>query len=292
MLNNQYLINSGRANNGKNYYSQSVYEQKQEKLLQTKRKLSEFAENTMNMLVAEAIYYIFEQSLTGKSSQDKEYGKVLCEQYVRENNATILVNKFKTKSLLLAEMALAINETYSDIMAKVDKNDELTFVIKPSDKKNFYDKLEGLSPENVAEKINARVCQAAEEFVQNNINDKLDIEEITRKTKERIDSAKASSQEKLDAIRQEHANMGRCMINTITEKRTRNLYEHMINLTCNQILKNEELKSKFVTEDGKLNMDMIVEKVDTMYRFVETINTAKIQDVTVPYINSLLAGIK
>ena len=289
MLNNQYLI--GGKTNGRDY-SQSIYEQRQEKLFQTKRKLNEFAENTMNMLVAEAIYYIFEQTLEGKSQAEKMYGKVLCEQYVRENSALILLNKFKTKSQLLAEMAFAINETYNSILAKVNKDDELTFTIKPSDQKFFYDQLLELDSDKVVKKITDRVCQASEEFIQSNINDKLDKEEITRDTKQRIDATKASTQEKLDAIRQEHANIGRYMVNNVGVNRTRNLYEHMINLTCGQILKNEELKSKFVTEGGKMDMDSITDKVDTMYRFVETINTANIQDVTIPYINSLLAGIK
>lgn len=289
MLNNKYMINTERD---RGYYPTSVYEQRQEKSFQTKRKLNEFAENTMNMLVAEAIYYIFEMTLGEKPNSEREYGKVLCEQYVRENNALVLLNRFKTKSQLLAEMALAINETYESIMAKVNKDDELTFTIKPSDQKSFYDKLSELDADKVANKIIDRVCDAAEEFIQNNINDKLDKEEITAKTKHNIDAAKASSQEKLDAIRQEHANIGRYMVNNVGMNRTRNLYEHMINLTCGQILKNEELKSKFVTEGGKMNMDSIQEKVDTMYRFVETINTSQIQDVTIPYINSLLAGIK
>lgn len=289
MLNNQYII--GGKCNGRDY-TKSIYEQRQEKSFQTKRKFNEFAENTMNILVAEAIYYIFEQTLAEKSQEDKMYGKVLCEQYVRENNSLVLLNRFKTKSQLLAEMALAINETYSNIMAKVNKDDELTFTIKPSDQKFFYDKLLELDSDKVVKKINDRVCQAAEEFIQNNINDKLDKEEIAKATKDRIDAAKASSQEKLDAIRQEHANIGRYMVNNIGVNRTRNLYEHMINLTCGQILKNEELKSKFVNESGKMNMDSITEKVDTMYRFLETINTSNIQEVTIPYINNLLAGIK
>jgi len=289
-MSNNYFIHTGSVPTG--YYRESAYEKRQEKQMQTRRKLQEFSENTMNLLIAESINYILQQTLHEKSDWEKEYGRVLCEKYVEEKNNVTLLARFEKESLLLAEMASIIKETYEDIICKIDKDDVLTFIIKPSDKKSFFDKLEGLPTSKVVDKINKRVCDAAEEFIQNNINDKLDMEEITAATKARIDASKANSREKLDAIRQEHANYGRQRIQEIQNNRNRNVYEQMVHVASNEILKREELKNKFVTESGKINMDLIIEKVDTAYRFLETINTARIQKVDTAYINELINSIK
>ena len=289
MYNNQYLIKpTYRGNDSK----RQNYWEREEKEISLRESYDKFSLNVQNFLVSESINFLLQPCLEGKSKENKEYGKVLCEQFVIENGSSNLLRQFGRKSQLLYEISNIVHEIYDDVMCKVDKQDALTFVIKPSDKKDFYNKLSDLSPEEISKEVNERTCKAAQEFIQNNINDKLDMEEIAAKTKEKIDNVKATNTEKKKELQKEYANMAKVRMNQIVYNRKKNVYEQMVHNFTNQIIKNENLYPSFVNESGKLNMDSITEKVDVMYRFLETINTAKIYDVNESYISELLDSIK
>ena len=287
MYGNKYLIeNNNRENFGRSYSEDRYY-----RTLGVNSKYEKFSNSVRNYLVSEAVNSILSKVLEEKSTADKEYGKVLCEHFVDEMGSFNLIKRFEKESCVLAEMALLIKESYDNIMCKIDKNDELTFCIKQSDKKSFYDNLEGLDTDKIVEKINARTCDAAAEFVQNNINDKLDMEELANKTKEKIDNIKADSAEKKDSFVKEYTMYAKSKLES-AKLRKKNIYEQMVLEVSTNIMKNEELLPKFINESGKLNMESVVDKVDVMYRFLETVNTARIYNVNESYIKSVLKSIK
>lgn len=255
---------------------------------------SKFVDSIQPILLSEAMNNMLQKCLDENTSlADRNYGKVLCEQFVKENNAWSMIRRFKTKSVLLAEMAICIKEAANKIIDHTDKN-SLNFTIKTSDKNDFYRTLDNLSMDEVCKKINKRVCDATEEFVQNNVNDKLDMEELANKTKEKIDAVKASSEEKEAEIKQEHANIYREAVDNIAYgyNRKRNIYEQMVNTATKTIVKNKDSYGAFINESGKLDVEQITNKVTVMYTFLEMINTAKIQDVDIKYIQECINSIK
>lgn len=254
---------------------------------------NKFCENVQNFLVSETIYSILQPCLEGKSINDQEYGRVLCEQFVKEEGSYSLLRRFNRESLMLHEMYNTIMEAYDNIVCKVDKEDNLSFTIKPSDKKNFYDKLSDVSTSEVCKKISERSCKAAEEFIQANINDKLDMEEIAAKTKERIDNIKAETDEKKKELTQECVRIGKENMARVIA-RPKGLYEHLVHSLANSIITSEdsEVKDHFINESGKINMELVKEKADVMFRFLETINTAKIKNIDESYIFGILKSIK
>ena len=257
-------------------------------------KYTNFVSNLKPALVAESLNYLLQKSLPESITEaDREYGRVLCEEYVKENNASTILRKFETTSPVLAFMAYAVNESYTKIIAGTDK-DGLTISVKPSDKKDFYRTLDDIDTSKVTKKIAERVCKATEEFVQNNINDKLDMEELATKTKEKIDATSASKEESETAIKQEYANIYQRKVSDIAYglNRKKNIYEQMVNNAAKSIIKNDELKEAFVTEGGKLDVNKITDKVTVMYTFMEMLNTAKIRDVDTSYISECLQSIK
>lgn len=290
MHSNQYLINPTYNSRGNDRYQE--FRDREEKKISLRESYSKFSLNVQNFLVSESINFLLQPCIEDKNVADKNYGRVLCEQFVNERGASNLLRGFRRNSYLLHEIYSIVNETYDNIMCKVDKQDELSFVIKPSDKKDFYDKLADLSSEEITKKVNERCCKAAQDFIQNNINDKIDMEDIAIKTKEKIDNIKAKSQEKKKELQQEYANIARREMNKIVYNRRKNVYEQMVHNFADQVLKNESLRSNFINESGKLDMDSITEKVDVMYRFLETINTAKICKVNESYIKDVLDSIK
>ena len=54
------------------------------------------------------------------------------------------------------------------------------------------------------------------------------------------------------------------------------------------ILKNEEIKTHYVTESGSLDMDLVVEGAKLMYGFLETINTLNLAIVDANYIKNII----
>ena len=64
--------------------------------------------------------------------------------------------------------------------------------------------------------------------------------------------------------------------NTETAKRPHNIYEQMVINLTEQVLNNEALKEKF-TVNKKLDMDSIVERANSFYTLLETVNTLKIK---------------
>ena len=284
MYNNPYEIKPS------NTYSNTL--ERERERMQVRSQYTEFCESVHRFLVSESINYILQSCLEGKSNEDKEYGRVLCEQFVNEEDSCSLLRRFNKESLMLHEMYLAINETYDNIMCKIDKEDNLTFTIKPSDKKDFYDRLSDISTSEVCKKVNERSCKAAEEFIQANINDKLDMEEIAAETKKRIDNIKADTDEKKKELTEECARIAKQQMNQILQ-RPKGLYEQLVNSLANSALtsKDESVSSTFLNESGKINLDIVKEKVDVMYRFLETVNSAKIKTINESYISDLLSSI-
>ena len=76
-------------------------------------------------------------------------------------------------------------------------------------------------------------------------------------------------------------------------QRPKGLYEQLVNSLANSALtsKDESVSSVFLNESGKINLDIVKEKVDVMYRFLETVNSAKIKTINESYISDLLSSI-
>lgn len=248
-----------------------------------------FALNVKRYLVTESVNYILKQCI---SPDELNYGKVLCENFVSEQDAQLLLNRFSRTSLMLAELANVVNESFDNIMAAVDKENNLTFTIKQSERDKFFQKLEDVDVSNAVKSITTKVCKAAEEYVQDNINDKMRIDQLAAKAKETIEKVRARSVEQKEKLQQEAANDYRGRVNDIVGNRPRGIYEHMVRKMYNCVLKTDEMKDAFTeAATGKVDVSKIESKVNTAYTFMEMVNTCKMVDVNPTYISGLLKSI-
>ena len=263
--------------------------------LKVNEQYEQFRSSLKKFLVSESINYLLQKNLLDKSTEQRKIGEALCEQFVEETGPDNLIRKFWKESYLLAEMANIIQETYDNVICKLDKNDNLTFCIKPTDKRSFYDNLDNLSTDEVIKKVQQRSCDAAADFIQANVNDKLDMESIAMKTQDRIDKIKAVSKEKKDAMIKEFTMIAKNESYKVRGRR-RGIYEQIVVGISKQSMKpvneSSNIASIFVSENGKLDMDNIIETADTMYKFLETINTARIHKINENYLSSVLLSIK
>lgn len=256
-------------------------------------KYSTFTENVKLHLLTEALNSIMVKCTKEDCNPGSSYSKVLCEQFIIEEGCDKLLNKFKVSTLLLAQIEQCVMEAYDEIIGKTDKNNPLSFTIDNSSERKFYDSLCNVSVDSASAKINKRVCDAAEDFIQRNINTKLDIEEVAAKTKERIDNAKAKYDDRLaNQIQEEQMKIYKHTSDSLKTPTVSNIYEQFMKRTSKCILENEDMKSQFLDESGRFDLSKVENKIRVMYTFLEMVNSLKIKKVDNIYIEEVLSSIK
>ena len=70
-----------------------------------------------------------------------------------------------------------------------------------------------------------------------------------------------------------------------------NVLESMITRLSKAALTDSRLKEMYVQENGKLDIDSIVEDCTVMYAFLEMLQTSKIQNIDEAYIKNVLDDI-
>lgn len=145
------------------------------------------------------------------------------------------------------------------------------------------------------ETIKARVADAEETFIKNNAEDKQKIDELLNKISDNVKTVKDMGDENADSgeakVAKEHAMKYRQQINAITENRPLNVFEKMVRKFNKNIISDQVLKEQYCTEDGKLDVPMIVESSKVLYTFLETINTLQLEKVDANYIKEVIDSI-
>lgn len=264
---------------------------RENELMRSKREYTEFISNARDYFLAEAINMILQNSLDEDTSkEDREYGKALVEGFVKENGSIKMLSGFANKSLMLSGIANLVNESYEKVLHSCKECDSKTFKISKTVDSEFFDKLIGLNDKQISDKINKRVCESIEDFVQSNVNDKLDLEELAEKTKEKIDNIKASTVEERNKIEESYTFQYNQEVQKIKKRVNRKVgvYEQIMDSMTRSIVSDEVIRESFLLESGQLDTGKIRGKVTVMYTFLEMLNTAKIANVNEAYIEKIL----
>lgn len=262
-----------------------------ENITKMKKQYSEFVSNSRDYFLSEAINMILQQSLDeNTTAEDREYGKALVEGFVKENGAIKLLSDFSKKTFLLASISEAVKEAHQKVLHSCKENDCKTFRITKTVDSEFFDKLVGLSDEKITSKINERVCDSLENYVQANVNDKLDLEELAEKTKEKIENIKAKNAEEKNKIVKEFTNQYNKQVQNIKQRNHRkvSVFEQMMHTTTRNIVSDQSILESFTNESGKLDVTKIQGKVTVMYTFLEMLNTTKMVNVNEAYIENII----
>lgn len=253
---------------------------------------SRFALNIKESLVTECIFKVYKESfgIELKNDYSSVMRKNLVGQFVRENGADNLLRQFRTGSVLLSEFAYLIDNTYNKIMEEYDANDpdcmlDADFArIDPQLTDDFFDKLDDEDTGTASAAIKQRVADAITEFIDQNIGDKQDIKDVLSAAQEKIDNTSDS------ALKESYQSIATRKVNDI-RGRKKNVFGAMVQSMCEAVMKSDQLKSEFMSE-GTLDMDLIVERVTTLYTFIESLNTMKIINVDEQYVDELISSLK
>ena len=262
-----------------------------EDMMKVKKEYADFITNSRDYFLSEAMNMFLQQSLDEEtSSEDREYGKALVEGFVKENTSLKLLTEFSKKSLFLAGIADVVKESHQKVIHGCKEGNCDTFKITNSVNNDFFDKLIGLTDEKITKKINERVCDSIENYVQANVNDKLDLEELAEKTKEKIDNIKAKNPEEREKIVGEFTNLYNKQVNAIKQRTNRKVgvYEQIMHNITRSIVSDQSILESFTNESGKLNVNKIKGKVTVMYTFLEMLNTTKMANVNEAYIENVM----
>ena len=217
-------------------------------------------------------------------------GKAVTESFVKEEGSYPLLNRFKTKTLFLSELASIVEETHKKVIHGCEGK-ESPFKISNSDMKAFHDKLDNMDTDTVTKEIVARVTKAEEEFVKANVKDRETLEELSSSTEEKLNSIKNKNQETEDDIKKEAVAMYRQKVNSISDRK-KGILESIVVRMGKSIVTEESLLPQFQLESGKLNMEKIIDTSEVMYTFLEMVNTLQIRNVDCKYLQDTLSSIK
>lgn len=260
-------------------------EENRQQALKKQRSFGEFSDNLKKSFLKETLFSLYENSLPKNqdNSWKKSIGSGLIDSYVEEKGVDGILLKNKYNSLFLSEMNRMIESYHKAIIETVDREDP-TFTFDDSYKDEFFDSVKGEDFDEISDTIRLRVADAIEDFVQSNTNNKYDIEEIISNTKDKINNSSYGTPED---VKQEYANIGKRRIEAI-KNRKYGLLEAFVQKISKQSIVSESMNEVYSSEDGKLDMNKIVESATAIYTFLEMLNTTKLDTINESYIREFL----
>ena len=168
--------------------------------------------------------------------------------------------------------------------------------LNPETKEEMLDKLEQEEDTDTAIDIIAqRISKAEEEFIKKNAQDKQKIEDIVDDINDRINGAKAdpnNSDEDVEEIEQEAVIEMKRKITKIRDDRPHTVFEMMVRQLSEGILNDTgAINEEYTDENGKINMDTVVEVAKCVYGFLEFVNTCQLERVDEAYIKHVIESI-
>ena len=224
----------------------------------------------------------------------------LVTNFVNEEGSAKLLNKFKSTSYVMSEMAYIIETTIQSILEKSKQDESKSFKLDKEDKEKFYTKLEKVDVDDAVTKITDRVRTQQQEFVNNNMEEKAALSAALTKTQNKVEDNKAKLAEKANSekakesavkVEESYIAMGKRRATDIRNSRTKNIFECMVYNLSKAAMINESAGQAFI-DNSRLNMDKIVEHCETLCTFITALDSLKIINVDEAYIEKMLADMK
>ena len=224
----------------------------------------------------------------------------LVTNFVNEEGSAKLLNKFKSTSYVMSEMAYIIETTIQSILEKAKQDESKSFKLDKEDKEKFYTKLEKVDVDDAVTKITDRVRTQQQEFVNNNMEEKAALSAALTKTQNKVEDNKAKLAEKANSekakesavkVEESYIAMGKRRATDIRNSRTKNVFECMVYNLSKAAMINESAGQTFI-DNSRLNMDKIVEHCETLCTFITALDSLKIINVDEAYVEKMLADMK
>lgn len=216
------------------------------------------------------------------SDETRGFNHALVSNFIKTEGADELLDRMKTKTRFTSEMAKIIKEDVDEIVNAADPEDPDTFNTTSSG--DFYEKLDAEDDiSDITDEIRMRVSLATSEFINKNIADKENIKDIMVATKNKISTIATGDEATDEQIAKESTIRMRHQIQKLSE-RAHGIYEQIVINLSEQVISNDDLKAKFTTGAGQLDMDRIVESANSYYTLLEMVSSLKLKDIDEAYL--------
>jgi hypothetical protein len=246
-------------------------------------------------LLTEALGRIYKGSIFHITDREAALCDSLLGSYIESTGVdTILKNMRFSKSGLLVSIYEAEQEAFDDITKDANAEDVTSQTIDPKAIEDFWDNIDKNNDiDDVTNMIRLRVSNAEEDFINKNQADKEDIKTILKDTAERVQNAKASNDNDYsEAVEESEMRIAKDKIYNIQHESYHNVFDRMVRNISEAVLKDQVIKEQFSLDNGRLDMDKIVESARCMYTLLEMVSSLKIEKVDSEYIESALKSIK
>ena len=262
-------------------------------------KANDFFMKVKDTLLSEALYRIYKESMSiPMSEKDKLVARHLVQNFVKENGAQSLINNFRTKNLLLSEVARVCTKHYNRIVEECGTCEDngcmpTEFVVPDSIVDDFMSELSDIDIEDATKLIKQRVSDSITQFMDDNALAKLEYEEIMNNAKQHIEDLKANEGDdtNTEAKIEECTNLANRRIQEMELARSKNVFHHIVQSLAEAAIKDDKLKEVYI-EGAKLNIDKVVESAQLYLNLLEMVNTTEMIKIDEEYINNYLKSLK
>lgn len=255
----------------------------------------QYKDDVKKTLLTEALIRIYEGSIYHINDREKVICEALLSNYINETGTSALLRKMKfSESGILIDIQEKVNEYYQKITEKADPQDLSTQTINPEDVESFWKDIDKTNDvDDITNLIRLRVSDAEEQFVNKNHEDKEDVKTVLKDTSERVALAKKSNDNDYsEAVEESETRLAKQKIYSIQHEGYRSVFDRMVHTIAESAVKNPEARKNFVQENGRLDMDSIVESARCMYTLLEMVSTLMIEKVDEQYITDTINSIK
>ena len=239
-----------------------------------------FLENVKTGFLSAAMLKLFKECVGYTNQRDEIVMKNLVTSFINEQGVGELLNRFKYKNVLTAEMGRVVREAYGRVLESITKTneDESTIPGKCKDLKldqtivdDFYKDLTEVDTVEASKLIKDKVADAMSEFVDQNMQNRVDYKEVIDTAKEKMDTVQDES-----VIEQIRNNAER-RIHEMKLTRPKNVFHYMVEAISKETFKDPSLKTRYVHESS-VDMDSIVRSAELIYTMLEMANTTEMVD--------------
>lgn len=279
-----------------NEFNQRIVEEENQKMAFNKSvdKLFEFKANVKKSLIKKMLMELCVGSIPNYTHREYSICENLIENYISEvGETTLLKNMRFSENGFLRTCWSEINSHYKAITEDATR-DEDTQYIDSGSLDDFWKDVDNTEDvDDITNLIRMRVSNAEENFVNRNQQDKENVKTVLKQTADRVQMAKDSNDnDYAESVEESETRIAKDKIYKIQHEGYRSVFDRMVRNLSEAAVKNEDAKGSLIDENGKLNMDSIVESARCMYSLLETIGTIQLEKVDNKYIEDALKSIK
>lgn len=279
-----------------NEFNQHIVEEENQKMAFNKSvdKLFEFKANVKKSLIKKMLMELCVGSIPNYTHREYSICENLIENYISEvGETTLLKNMRFSENGFLRTCWSEINSHYK-IITEDATRDEDTQYIDSGSLDDFWKDVDNTEDvDDITNLIRMRVSNAEENFVNRNQQDKENVKTVLKQTADRVQMAKdTNDNDYAESVEESETRIAKDKIYKIQHEGYRSVFDRMVRNLSEAAVKNKDAKGSLIDENGKLNMDSIVESARCMYSLLETIGTIQLEKVDNKYIEDTLKSIK